>query len=96
MELEFEVGGNWSDGMVGQLRTHDWSVTQEKVDEVVRRIVATADPLQIIVFGSRARGDHRPDSDLDLAVILDVPEDEKSVAISRIQLWRGIHIRVSA
>jgi predicted nucleotidyltransferase len=24
----------------------------------------------IYVFGSRARGDHRPDSDLDLAVIL--------------------------
>jgi len=25
---------------------------------------------QIIVYGSRARGDHRPDSDVDVAVIL--------------------------
>ena len=25
---------------------------------------------QAILFGSRARGDHRPDSDLDLAVVL--------------------------
>jgi predicted nucleotidyltransferase len=50
----------------------DWSVTHEKVAEAIRRIVAAADPLQIIAFGSRARGDHRPDS--DLAVILDAPE----------------------
>ncbi len=54
----------------------DWLVTPEKIDEAVRRIVAASDPLQIILFGSRARGDHRPDSDLDLAVILDSPEQE--------------------
>ena len=28
------------------------------------------DVAQAILFGSRARGDHRPDSDLDLAVVL--------------------------
>ena len=51
----------------------DWSVTEEKVSELVRRIVEAADPLEVIAFGSRARGDHREDSDLDLAVIV---EDE--------------------
>lgn len=52
----------------------DWTVTEAKVDEAVRAIVAAADPLKVILFGSRARGDQRPDSDVDLAVILDCPE----------------------
>ena len=38
-------------------------------DEIVRRIVGVADPDKIIVFGSRARGDHRPGSDVDILVI---------------------------
>jgi predicted nucleotidyltransferase len=37
--------------------------------DIVRRILEVADPDKIILFGSRARGDHRPDSDLDLLVI---------------------------
>ena len=36
------------------------------VAEVVQRSVA---PARVILFGSRARGDHRPDSDIDLLVI---------------------------
>ncbi|HET8626698.1 MAG TPA: nucleotidyltransferase domain-containing protein, partial [Thermomicrobiales bacterium] len=42
--------------------------------EIVRRIVAAADPEQIIVFGSRARGDHRPDSDFDILVVKETSE----------------------
>ena len=37
----------------------------------IDRIVAGFDPLRIILFGSRARGDQRPDSDYDLLVVLD-------------------------
>ncbi len=34
------------------------------------RLSGVYDVAQAIMFGSRARGDHRPDSDLDLAVVL--------------------------
>lgn len=39
------------------------------LDEIVRRIVACANPEKIILFGSGARGEMRPDSDIDLLVI---------------------------
>lgn len=42
------------------------------VDEMVRRLVARLAPERIYLFGSRARGDARPDSDYDLLVV--VPE----------------------
>lgn len=37
--------------------------------EVVRRIVQLLDPVKVILFGSRARGDARLDSDFDLLVV---------------------------
>lgn len=37
---------------------------------LVEDIVRHAHPVRVIAFGSRARGTHRPDSDLDLAVIV--------------------------
>ena len=37
--------------------------------EIVRRIIAFAGPDQIILFGSAARGQLRPDSDFDLLVV---------------------------
>lgn len=39
------------------------------VDEIVRRIVAVAEPERIILFGSAARGELGPDSDIDLLVV---------------------------
>jgi len=41
----------------------------EALEEIVRRIVAVADPEQIIMFGSAARGEMGPNSDIDLLVI---------------------------
>ncbi len=49
----------------------DWSVTDEKNATAVDRIVEAVDPLRIVAFGSRALGSAKPDSDLDLAVILE-------------------------
>ena len=42
--------------MAAHVLDFDRSVTKEKVDELQRRIVAKADPLKIVAFGSRARG----------------------------------------
>ncbi|MFB3880051.1 MAG: nucleotidyltransferase domain-containing protein [Armatimonadota bacterium] len=43
---------------------------QQKLDELVRRVVEAVHPLKIIVFGSAARGEMGPDSDVDLLVVM--------------------------
>jgi hypothetical protein len=44
-------------------------VPKEVLDDVVRRIVEVAAPEKIILFGSAARGELGPNSDIDLLVI---------------------------
>jgi len=44
-------------------------VTDALLQEVVRRIIAAGSPEKIVLFGSHARGNARPDSDLDLLII---------------------------
>ena len=45
------------------------NVTRCDVEEVLRRIVDVAQPEQIILFGSAARGEMAPHSDLDILVV---------------------------
>ncbi len=42
-------------------------VTDDLLDQMIQAIVTEVDPEQVILFGSRARGDAREDSDVDLA-----------------------------
>ena len=44
-------------------------VTDNLLNQMVQAIVAEVDPEQVILFGSRARGDAREDSDVDLVVV---------------------------
>lgn len=39
------------------------------LEEIIRRVVAVAQPDRIILFGSAARGGMGPDSDIDLLVV---------------------------
>jgi len=43
-------------------------VDQETLEEIIRRIVQVAQPERIILFGSAARGEMKPHSDVDLLV----------------------------
>ena len=53
--------------------TYTPQVTDDLLNKMVQAIVAEVDPEQIILFGSRARGDAREDSDVDLLVIESPP-----------------------
>lgn len=46
------------------------TVPREVLDDLVRRIVQTVHPLRIILFGSAARGQLGPHSDLDVLVVM--------------------------
>jgi len=55
---------------MGPLSSHRTRTLSDKVlQEVVRRVVEVSQPERIILFGSAARGEMRPNSDVDLLVI---------------------------
>jgi predicted nucleotidyltransferase len=45
-----------------------WRPTPEKVDLAVKTVIEVAAPSRVFIFGSWARGEATPTSDLDLAV----------------------------
>jgi predicted nucleotidyltransferase len=51
--------------------TRSAKIDSELLDEVLRRIRTTAQPEQVILFGSQSRGEAGPDSDLDLLIVMD-------------------------
>lgn len=67
-------------------------VTEETLHEIVDKIVAATHPQAVILFGSLARGEAGPDSDLDLMVIKesDKPRIERYSEVRR--LFRGMGI----
>ena len=56
-------------------------IPEEIIKELVRRIVVGFHPRRVILFGSYAYGQPRPESDVDLLVIMDTPLRETQQAL---------------
>ena len=71
-----------------------YALDLKPLETLVARIVETWSPVQIWLFGSRARGDAQDHSDWDLLIVL---ADDDHAALDPIQAWRvGRKARVRA
>ena len=52
------------------------------IENMAQRIVERFSPLQILLFGSRARGDAQDDSDVDLIVVFPEIRDRQKLAVN--------------
>ena len=67
-------------------------LTTEALDEIVARIVRVLNPEKIILFGSYARGEAGPDSDVDLAVIAETDQPRGKRALGIAWPLRHLHL----
>ena len=56
-------------------------IPQKAIDQVVSQIVENFKPQKIILFGSYPRGKPRPESDVDMLVVMDTPLREVQQAL---------------
>jgi predicted nucleotidyltransferase len=66
----------------------------EQLNDVVHRIVEAVHPLRIILFGSAARGEMHPDSDMDIAIVVPEDADRRRVATTVYPRLVGVGIAV--
>ena len=71
------------------------SLDHQTLDDIVQRIVAVAQPEKIILFGSAARGEMGPNSDVDLLVVKDT-QDARGLAARIYRQLRGVRVAVDA
>ncbi|MDE2725929.1 MAG: nucleotidyltransferase domain-containing protein [Gemmatimonadota bacterium] len=69
--------------MAHSLDTSDAIISEAIIDQIVQKIVDQVNPLQVILFGSYARGMPNIDSDVDLFVIVEsnLPRHKRSAKI---------------
>ncbi len=60
----------------------------EVLRELIARVVPIAHPQRLILFGSAARGEMGPDSDVDLLVVVQEPVHRRDLAG---KIYRNLH-----
>ena len=55
---------------LGKQKKATTTCSQSVLDEMIRRIVVSVNPQQIVLFGSAARGEWGPNSDLDVLIVM--------------------------
>lgn len=73
----------------------DWGepAMRAELGRVVDAIVAAVAPEAVYLFGSRARGDNKPDSDIDLAVIVPDGSPRRRIAMKSYESLAAVHDR---
>lgn len=66
----------------------------EKLPEAIELLVKEFDPLRIVVFGSHARGEAGPDSDLDLLVVVRHLGNKREMAVGMTKALRGLRAAI--
>ena len=67
---------------------------EDKLNEIIERIVMVADPDMILLFGSRASGDQRNDSDYDLLIVKSGLDNSRKLAKKIYNSLSGIGVPV--
>ncbi len=66
-------------------------LTQQTLEDMIQIIVKAADPEQVILFGSRSRGESHAASDIDLLIVESEPLGaRRSRRKEMTKLWRAL------
>ncbi len=68
----------------------DKSTIQKIIGHMVKRIVGHFKPDKIVLFGSYARGQEGPDSDVDLLIIMPVQGSKRKKSVEIYKLLAGM------
>ena len=68
----------------------EFAAVETSLQEIVDAIVRLANPDRIVLFGSAARGQAGPESDIDLLVVVPEGVDERETALMLYQEIRGV------
>ena len=70
------------------------TISEKQIRRIVNRIVRQFHPERVILFGSHARGDASPDSDVDLLIVMPVNGRKRDKQVQIRVALHDIHVPV--